>query len=281
MSGSVRTLVVHTGGIGDFLMCCPTLIRLAEEGPVELLGRPERLRLAVAAGIATAAHDIDRVGFESVFGNPNRRLRQFLSPMDRIIIWMKDTGEIKRGIRRCGISDVHAFQGIPPDNWKAHASEYYMDCLGLQDAPPLRLPIAPRKTFEDVIIHPGSGSRQKNWPFERFRSLAQALDEQGRSVWWCIGPAEENSRIPHNGDILQTESLEALARYLSAAHLYVGNDSGISHLAAAVGCRTIVIFGPTDPRVWAPLGSNVTVVQGQPWPDVSTVRCASEMESED
>jgi hypothetical protein len=279
MSGSVRTLVVHTGGIGDFLMCCPTLIRLAEEGPVELLGRPERLRLAVAAGIATAAHDIDRVGFESVFGNPNRRLRQFLSPMDRIIIWMKDTGEIKRGIRRCGISDVHAFQGIPPDNWKAHASEYYMDCLGLQDAPPLRLPIAPRKTFEDVIIHPGSGSRKKNWPFELFRSLTQALDERGRSVWWCIGPAEEDFRIPENGHILQAESLEALARYLSGAYLFVGNDSGISHLAAAVGCRTLVIFGPTDPRVWAPLGSNVTVVQGQPWPDVSTVLRASEMES--
>jgi hypothetical protein len=279
MSGSVRTLVIHTGGIGDFLMCCPTLIQLAEEGPVELLGRPERLRLAVAAGIATAAHDIDRVGFESVFGNPNRRLRQFLSPMDRVIIWMKDTGEIKLGIRRCGISEVHAFQGIPPENWKAHASEYYMDCLGFQVAPPLRLPITPHKTFEDVIIHPGSGSRKKNWPSESFRSLTQALDERGRSVWWCIGPAEEDFRIPENGHILRAESLEALARHLSGAHLYVGNDSGISHLAAAVGCRTIVIFGHTDPRVWAPLGFNVTVVQGQPWPDVSTVLRASEMKS--
>jgi heptosyltransferase-3 len=279
MSGSIRTLVVHTGGIGDFLMCCPTLIRLAEEGPVELLGRPERLRLAVAGGIATAAHDIDRVGFESVFGNPNMRLRRFLSPIDRVIVWMKDAGEIERGIRRCGISDIRAFQGIPPDDWKAHASEYYMECLGFPDAPPLRLPIAAHKIIKDVIIHPGSGSRKKNWPFELFRSLGQVLEEQGRSVWWCIGPAEDDSRIPDNGHMFQTGSLETLAHYLSAAHLYIGNDSGISHLAAAVGCRTIAIFGPTDPRVWAPLGSNVIIVKGQPWPDVSTVLRASEVES--
>jgi hypothetical protein len=278
MSGSIRTLVVHTGGIGDFLMCCPTLIRLAEDGPVELLGRPERLRLAVAGGIATAAHDIDGVGFESVFGNPNRRLRQFLSPIDRVIVWMKDAGEIKRGIRRCGISDVRAFQGIPPDGWNAHASKYYMDCLGFPAAPPLRLSIAAAKSTKDVIIHPGSGSRKKNWPFERLSELAQALVDKGRSVWWCTGPAEEDVPLPENDHVLQTESLEALARYLSAAHLYIGNDSGISHLAAAVGCRTVVIFGPTDPGVWAPQGANVIVVQGQPWPDASSVICALEGE---
>jgi len=271
MNASVATLVLHTGGIGDFLLCCPALIRLAAEGPIHLLGRPERLVLAVRAGIATACHDMNRVGFESVFGEPSPRLRRFLSSFGKGILWMKEDPEIRRGFELCGVTDLRAFPGTPPDSWCAHASEYYLNCLGFSGAPALRLPIAPGEISRDVIIHPGSGGRSKNWPLDRFRALAKDLEQRGRSVTWCVGPAEEGFDLSGCGSLLQTDSLETLAEGLAASRLYIGNDSGISHLAAAVGCPTVVIFGPTDPHIWAPKGQNMTAVRGHPWPKVRTV----------
>ncbi len=271
----LRTLVVHAGGIGDFLLTCPALAHLAEAGPLELLGRPERLALAVAGGIAEAAHDLDRSGFESLFSEPNELLRTFLSRFGRCVVWMRDDGVIERGIRACGLKDVRVFPGLPPQNWTQHASAYYLDCLGYAPESPFRLHLsaadAPQSTY-DVVIHPGSGGRKKNWPHERFVAIAKHLLAAGRSVAWCTGPAEENAVSPAGCHALRTDSLVDLARVLASAHAYLGNDSGITHLAAATGCRTTALFSTTDPKVWAPRGEHVTVLQGDPWPAVDEVR---------
>lgn len=267
----MRTLVVHIGGIGDFLLSCPTLVHLGKDGPVELLGKPDRLDLAVAGGLAVAAHDGERHELHSAFHEPTPRLRELLSRFDRCILWMRDDGQVQDAVRRCGVTRVHAFPGLPPPDWPAHASRYYLECLGVHDAPPLRLAIEPSPTRHDVVIHPGSGGERKKWPPERFIALAAALTERGRSVAWCLGPAEEGAQLPGHLPVLRISALVALARELAAAHLYIGNDSGITHLAAAVGCPTIAVFGPTDPPVWAPLGNHVTVVQGTPWPTVDAV----------
>jgi len=267
----MRTLVIHIGGIGDFLLACPTLALLARDGPVELLGDAERLALAVAGGIADAAHDTARVGFQSVFAEPSERLQAFLARYDRCIAWIRDEGRLAETIRACGVDDVRAFPGIPPRDWPEHASRYYLQCLDYDTAPPLRLALETRGAARDVVVHPGSGGKHKNWPWERFDQLASLLAGQGRAVAWCLGPAEDEFPEPAIGDRLRTESLVELARELAGARRYVGNDSGITHLAAAVGCPTLALFGPTDPRIWAPLGGHVTVLQGAPWPAVDEV----------
>lgn len=270
---TIRTLVVHTGGIGDFLLSCPSLTQLAQDGPVELLGRPERLELAVVSGLAEAAHDIDcaSVGFDTAFSNPNDRLTEFLSRFRRVIVWMNDDGTLRKAILSCGVADVRTFPGIPPDDWTRHASAYYADCLGLDLRAPFRLALPGTGVPRDVVIHPGSGGQRKNWPMERFLALARALEERGRHVTWCLGPAEQDLRLPADADLLVADRLVDLARELAAARLYIGNDSGITHLAAATGCRTLAIFGPTDPSIWAPQGDHVAVVCGAPWPDVGEV----------
>lgn len=104
-----------------------------------------------------------------------------------------------------------------------------------------------------AVIHPFSGSARKNWPLERFRALAERLPVQVR---WCAGPEEalENA--------VRFDDLYDLGCWLGKARLYIGNDSGITHLAAAVGTPTVALFGPTDPRVWAPRGPCVTVIRG-------------------
>lgn len=270
-SADRRTLVIHTGGIGDFLLFCPSLMRLREEGPVVLAGYRDRLNLAVVAGIAEQAYDLEDTGFESVFSEPSDSLCRFLSKIDRAIVWMKDDGTIHDGLRACGVADVRVFPGLPPEGWSRHASEYYAGRFGLGALPPLRLPITPGDEPHDVVIHPGSGGAKKNWPLERFVELARRLTDAGRAVEWVQGPAEEGIRLPDDARVVDTPAVVSLARELAATRTYLGNDSGATHLAAACGCQTVAIFGPTDAAVWAPRGKNVAVAQGQPWPDIVEV----------
>lgn len=270
-----RILVVHTGGIGDFLLCCPSVQRLARDASVELLGRPGRLALALEAGFAEQVHDIESTGFDSLFAAPSETIRAFLRQFDAAVVWMRDDGgELERAMRSCGLSDVRVFPGLPPNGWERHASEYYLDCLGFDAPEPCQLTLPRTDRQCDVILHPGSGGKRKNWPFPRFKTLAERLHALGRRVHWCIGPAEEELALPRGAEMIAEPSLRALARVLSSARAYVGNDSGITHLAAACGLRTVAVFGPTDPRVWAPLGPHVRVVNGAPWPGVDAVMSA-------
>lgn len=266
-----RTLIVHTGGIGDFLLALPSVEALGEAGPVTLLGRKERVELAVAGGLAAAAHDLDEVDFHTVFGSPSSRFSLFMHGFDRVVVWIKDDGRIREMFEHMGVNDVRVFPGLPPENWSRHASEYYLECLGLPSRSASRLAITPSSERLDVVIHPGSGSPMKNWPFEHFEVLATVLTRVGREVTWCLGPAERERGLMLEGHVLPEMSLAELAGRLAAARLYLGNDSGITHLAAAVGCPTIAVFGPTDPRVWAPRGDYVRILRGNPWISVETI----------
>ena len=263
--------MVHLGGIGDFLLLCPALLRLAEQGPLELAGREERVALAAAAGIAQAVHGLDRVDFETVFHSPSDRLRRFLSRFDRAVLWIGDGDDVVRAVRGCGVEDVRAFPGLPPRDWARHASQYYLERLGLTESSPFRLDVAPAGDRLDVVVHPGSGSPRKRWPLAHFALLADRLRNAGRQVDWCLGPAEEGLPVPRDVRLIPPKRLDELASLLASAGLYLGNDSGITHLAASVGCRTVAVFGPTDPAVWGPIGPHVKVVRGDPWPTADTV----------
>lgn len=276
----IRTLVVHTGGIGDFLLFCPSLKRLAEEGPVALAGLyRDRLNLAVVSGIAVSAHLLDDFDFASVFSEPSVRFASFVARFDRAIVWMADDdGCVRTAFLEAGVRDVRTFAGLPPTTtWEKHASAYYAECLGLDDLPPLLLPIVADEPAHDVIVHPGSGGTNKNWPMDRFAAVAAELTHQGRRVEWVRGPAEEDTDYPPGAAILDTSSVIALARHLSNALVYVGNDSGVTHLAAACGCTTVAIFGTTGPRVWAPRGEHVRVVARDGWPTAADVLAAIEL----
>jgi len=115
-----------------------------------------------------------------------------------------------------------------------------------------------------VAIHPGSGGRAKRWPVERFAELARALP---CPTVWLLGPAEDDDmearRLGQGVGVVAHElPLPTLAGLLATCRAYVGNDSGVSHLAAAVGAPTVALFGPTDPAVWAPRGDRVAVLGG-------------------
>ncbi len=178
---------------------------------------------------------------------------------------------------------------LPPEGWQRSAAAWIAgqvgEALGLDapgETPCIRLPqtaedaartlLASRGVGERfVAVHPGSGSTTKNWPPHRFEAIAgRVRDDTQRRIVWLIGPAEqERETLPHpaSGDtVLADLALVDVAGLLALADAYLGNDSGITQIAAAVRRRdgrttpTVALFGPTDPRIWAPRGEHVRVI---------------------
>jgi hypothetical protein len=117
-----------------------------------------------------------------------------------------------------------------------------------------------------VVIHPGSGGPRKCWHLENFVNLAQGLRTSGLEVLFLLGPAEmerlrpaEEARLYGAARCVGHLSLAQVVGLLSCADAFVGNDSGVTHLAAGMGVRTTALFGPTAPAVYRPLGPAVTV----------------------
>jgi heptosyltransferase-3 len=111
-----------------------------------------------------------------------------------------------------------------------------------------------------LAVHPGSGSRAKNWPFDRFVETARRLSP-GRTWLLILGPAEEDVSPPPRARLARSLPLRTLGAVLARAGLFLGNDSGVSHLAGACGTRTLALFGPTDPAQWAPVGRAVLTLR--------------------
>jgi len=115
-----------------------------------------------------------------------------------------------------------------------------------------------------VIIHPGSGSVRKRWPLARFLEVAEVLEKRGLQPQMICGPAESDladelrnqERPAHH-----LNELTDLVEWLESAGGYIGNDSGVSHLAGFLGLPSVVIFGPADPVRWKPLGPRVEIVR--------------------
>lgn len=122
-----------------------------------------------------------------------------------------------------------------------------------------------------LLLHPGAGSPRKRWPVEQFMDLASAVADGGLAEVVClVGPAESDLLSPltreatrWGGRVEPVQDLEKVLDWLQGATCFVGNDSGLTHLAAYGGTPTIAVFGPTDPDRWAPLGRSVKVLRGE------------------
>lgn len=117
-----------------------------------------------------------------------------------------------------------------------------------------------------VVIQPGSGGRDKCWHLDNFLAVAKELGRRRMEVIFVLGPAESErfgeaitEKIASVGKCVTGLSLTEVLKLLSCAGAFLGNDSGITHLAAALGVRTLAVFGPTDPEVYRPVGPAVTV----------------------
>ena len=118
-----------------------------------------------------------------------------------------------------------------------------------------------------IVINPGSGASNKSWHIENFLAVARELISGGNVVLFLLGPAEQEkfnstvvNKIEGVARCLKDLSFSEVLRLLSCTKVFIGNDSGITHLAAMLGIRTIAVFGPTNPDVYGPIGSNVKIL---------------------
>lgn len=118
-----------------------------------------------------------------------------------------------------------------------------------------------------IVLHPGSGSETKNWPIENWISLGDVLMANGHDLL-IVGGEADTERIAKLKSAWRRKAvrfaenlpLPQVAALLESV-MFIGHDSGISHIAAAVGARCLLLFGATDPAVWAPVGKNVSVLR--------------------
>jgi len=119
-----------------------------------------------------------------------------------------------------------------------------------------------------VVIQPGSGGEYKCWHLDNFVSVAKMLQREGVEVIFLLGPAEVErfstsmiSTMADTANVLTNLSLAEVLAVLSCAGAFLGNDSGITHLSAASGVRTVAVFGPTDATVYGSVGPAVTILR--------------------
>jgi heptosyltransferase-3 len=250
----MRRLVIRPGALGDLILTLPAIEAVAADYTEVWVASPNvpLVRCADAVhGIASTG--LDRLEITGPAGSESliERLRAF----DSIVSWYGAGREQFRtltselGLRFHFLAPLPVPEGL-------HAADYYLEQVRplarrkVHPAPRIPCPSAPRRA---AVIHPFSGSRRKNWPLERFREVARRL-ERLLPVDWCAGPEEELAGAKRFDDLYE------LACWLAGAALYLGNDSGVTHLAAAVGAPVVALFGPTDPLVWGPRGAQVRLV---------------------
>jgi len=294
-----RILVIRGGAIGDFILTLPALKALRDACPhayMEILGYKHIAVLAEKRFYAQAVRSIEYGPLSSFFARNSElpaELANYLASFDLIISYLYDPDRIfENNVRRCGVENFFCGPAkiVQTLDHAARQLARPIEELGIRVTdltekvfPPIGDRQFARQFLQNlqqpiIAIHLGSGSTEKNWPLEKWI----ALFSRSRDFSIDKDKCERSRGLPSvvvisgEADKAQTELLERewkdpivrFAKNLRLPHLaavlersiFIGHDSGISHLAAAAGANCILLFGPTDPNVWAPRNKNVRVL---------------------
>jgi hypothetical protein len=299
-----RCLVVHPGALGDVLLAGPALRHLRDLGYRPTLAvLPWLVPLFEASGLVEAAADLESLALHRLFVEPPAPdALGTLATFDAVVCWMgAGDAAFRANLGRLGRPAVVA-RAVPPVGTGRHVSRHLIETLAPVGPLPVDVPFAPLRVSEAartaartwlaargigageaLVLQPGAGNPAKIWP--GFPTLARRLQDAGLRVVALAGPADHAvvrsllaAGAVHEDALARDWGLPKIAALLSLAWAAVGNDSGPTHLAAAVGCPTVAIFGPTDPATWAPVGPRVEPVEGRgagaAWPALDAVEAA-------
>jgi heptosyltransferase-2 len=284
-----RILVVRGGAIGDFIMTLPAMGALREhwpDGHIEILGYPHITELARGRYYADATRSIEArpmAGFFIPNAELDAGLKEYFGGFNLVISYLFDPDSLfANNVRRCGVKQVIEASPRPRD---MHAAKHYcrpLESLAIYVEQP-RPRIHPSESDREaasrflkmvgrepiVAIHPGSGSEKKNWPVENFAAVARwVADELAAQLLIVEGEADERVVVkltkllePRPITVARKLKLVDLAAVLERCALFLGNDSGVTHLAAAAGIPVVAMFGSASPPIWEPCGEQVRVVR--------------------
>jgi heptosyltransferase-3 len=294
----MKILFIRGGALGDFIVTLPTLRLLRQQWPdahIEVLGHPRLSEIALNRYYLNAIRSVNH-GPLSAFFTPRAVLdpdcMDYIGSFDLVLSYFYDPdGLFLLNLERCkpGRILVHSPRG--PEDFGRPAARHFaamVEPLGLalaQDAASDLFPspedAAAARAFVTglkpetrlVAIHPGSGSEKKNWPVESWAELGRRLTVAAPDIALLLIEGEADAEpvqflveawkdLPH----LRARwlPLPILAALLGRAAVFLGHDSGITHLAAAArrDLPVIALFGPTDPTVWSPPRPDVQVLKG-------------------
>lgn len=281
MGDKLKALIIRPSALGDTLLLAPALHQIADKTELTLLGR--RPGIDFLRPFLHHCLDYEKGGWHTLFSEEPSCEYPPLPEADMVICFVSDpSGAVRKGLgQRLRRTPVFSFPPFPSGEDKIHVALYLASCLKKSG-----LPVDPEEAIEEAkrralfrkekrsrsgnmtLLHPGSGSKRKNYPSELWLELLRAKDLGifHRRILllgpaeeeWCQSFAKELSGVAV--EIVISPDKDGLLSLLKEASLYIGHDSGITHLAAMFGVPTIALFKNSHPSKWAPLGPDVTVV---------------------
>ncbi|MBM2832985.1 MAG: hypothetical protein HW406_146 [Candidatus Brocadiaceae bacterium] len=286
-------LIIRPGALGDLVVTLPTfeaIRKYFKNARIDIMGYSSILEIVKGRFYADTISRFDQADIAHLFtknSNVPASLINKLSNMDLIISFVSDREQIMvSNLRAAGVKHVIHYEPFPSEGEDIHIIDHFLRCLDLlgvhhsNKIPKIFLRdedvllgekflndrvVDPKKML--VAMHPGSGSRQKCWAVDRYVELILWLKkEMDAQILLISGQADtgivEELRVKVRDNFILVDQLPLpiLAAIIKRSNLFVGNDSGITHVAAAVGTPAITIFGPTDPRIWGPRGERVKIL---------------------
>jgi ADP-heptose:LPS heptosyltransferase len=283
-------LIIHQGALGDVITTFPAIIKLKEVfRPIHLLCQNQLGKLSRELDLVQKYFPLESAVFASLYsGSGDGKLKEILSAYDEVILFSY-SAPLEQRIDRIIKKKVRRIPPRPVANHRVNVAEHILKhlihCGLLEGSKPGSEGIKPqfvhgenednRSSSKRVLIHPGAGSKDKFWPIANFMIVEKILKSNGMGPEFILGPADfflKTALITeesHQRRVHTLFDLTALLALLKGAGGFIGNDAGISHLAAFLGVPTVAVFGPSDPQRWHPVGAAVKVIR----PDIDCAPC--------
>jgi heptosyltransferase III len=280
-----KILVLRGGALGDFIVTLPAIAALKRRWPgaeIDLVGNATAAEIGVREGLLTRAYSQHEARWSALYDTDrlSATLSGWLATFDLVVsYWPDPDGTLAK---KFPIHDAQQFVATGAMPVCAPASAHYgaplkqlgieltnlvyrFDLVRYHAMPPLGKLIETPRT---IAIHPGSGSTRKNWPKENWAEVIRRVAQpvllvtgEAEAATWTDSP---HRRYSSNVRFLQNVALSELIGQLCQCRFFLGHDSGISHVAASCGLPCVLLFGPTDPAIWAPPVDNVRVIRRGP-----------------
>lgn len=282
MADRLKILIIRAGALGDTLMLMPLIRALSEDNQIIILGR--KPGIDYLEPYVKQCINIERGGWHRLFGRDSN-IDISCPQVDRIVAFINDKENIvsENILHMFPDSKIKIFPPFPDPDLKTHVAIHMLKSL--QSA---GIPVDPQTAFDEttnrpvmkskrvtgkkIVFHPGSGSKKKNYSPEFWLDLSTRLKKENPDpsieICFLLGPSEEDfsplverKAEAYGSEIVICPNKKKLLSILNRACLYIGHDSGVTHLAAMLGVNTIALFKSSSIDQWRPLGPSVKVIE--------------------